>query len=205
MESRIIIREVSVDMKEAGVVYCPYAQEYSGWDGGNTVSFEMGPNSGGISEEETEVTYYLNGVFENNNIWCLYGMYAKGVMQPDSEEIYDPAFWPYAMTALEDKIQAAETGGGGKTGNHSFTLLSGKPARRMGPRSGISMEPLSCTIFRRERMMKSPTGRSILRVIRRWRRSMRMRTTRSVCGIVFPKMKREKSIMKIMDTMRHRI
>lgn len=55
-------QEVSVDMKEAGVVYCPYAQEYSGWDGGNTVSFEMGPNSGGISEEETEVTYYLNGV-----------------------------------------------------------------------------------------------------------------------------------------------
>ena len=48
-------QEVSVDMKEAGVVYCPYAQEYSGWDGGNTVSFEMGPNSGGISEEETEV------------------------------------------------------------------------------------------------------------------------------------------------------
>ena len=30
-------QEVSVDMKEAGVVYCPYAQEYSGWDGGNTV------------------------------------------------------------------------------------------------------------------------------------------------------------------------
>ena len=85
-------QEVFVDMKEAGVVYCPYAQEYSGWDGGNTVSFEMGPNSGGISEEETEVTYYLNGVFENNNIWCLYGMYAKGVMQPDSEGIYDPAF-----------------------------------------------------------------------------------------------------------------
>ena len=113
-------QEVSVDMKEAGVVYCPYAQEYSGWDGGNTVSFEMGPNSGGISEEETEVTYYLNGVFENNNIWCLYGMYAKGVMQPDSEGIYDPAFWPYAMTALEDKIQAAETGGGGKRG----TILS---------------------------------------------------------------------------------
>ena len=54
-------QEVFVDMKEAGVVYCPYAQEYSGWDGGNTVSFEMGPNSGGISEEETEVTYYLNG------------------------------------------------------------------------------------------------------------------------------------------------
>ena len=113
-------QEVSVDMKEAGVVYCPYAQEYSGWDGGNTVSFEMEPNSGGISEEETEVTYYLNGVFENNNIWCLYGMYAKGVMQPDSEGIYDPAFWPYAMTALEDKIQAAETGGGGKRG----TILS---------------------------------------------------------------------------------
>lgn len=164
-------QEVSVDMKEAGVVYCPYAQEYSGWDGGNTVSFEMGPNSGGISEEETEVTYYLNGVFENNNIWCLYGMYAKGVMQPDSEGIYDPAFWPYAMTALEDKIQAAETGGGGKRGT-ILSLVFEKPARRMGPRSGISMESLSCTIFRRERMMKFPTGRSILRVIRRWRRSM---------------------------------
>ena len=53
-----------------------------------------------------------------------------------------------------------------------FRLLSRKPARRMGPRSGISMESLSCTIFRRERMMKFPTGRSILRVIRRWRRSM---------------------------------
>ena len=113
-------QEVSVDMKEDGVVYCPYAQEYSGWDGGTTVSFEMGPNSGGISEEETEVTYYLNGVFENNNIWRLYGMYAKDVMQPDSEGIYDPAFWPYAMTALEDKIRAAETGGGGKRG----TILS---------------------------------------------------------------------------------
>ena len=47
-------------------------------------------------------------------------MYAKGVMQPDSEGIYDPAFWPYAMTVLEDKIQAAETGGGGKRG----TILS---------------------------------------------------------------------------------
>ena len=41
-------------------------------------------------------------------------------MQQDSEGIYDPAFWPYAMTALEDRIRAAETGGGGKRG----TVLS---------------------------------------------------------------------------------
>ena len=33
------------------------------------------------------------------------------------------------MTALEDKIQAAETAGGGKTGEPFFRLLSGKPAR----------------------------------------------------------------------------
>lgn len=113
-------QEVSVNMKEGGVVYCPYAQEYSGWDGGTTLSFDMGPNSGGISEEETEVTYYLNGIFEKNNIWRLYGTYAGEAMQQDSEGIYDPAFWPYAMTALEDRIRAAETGGGGKRG----TVLS---------------------------------------------------------------------------------
>lgn len=113
-------QEVSVNMKEGDVVYCPYAQEYSGWDGGTTLSFDMGPNSGGISEEETEVTYYLNGIFEKNNIWRLYGTYAGEAMQQDSEGIYDPAFWPYAMTALEDRIRAAETGGGGKRG----TVLS---------------------------------------------------------------------------------
>lgn len=113
-------QEVSVNMKEGDVVYCPYAQEYSGWDGGTTLSFDMGPNSGGISEEETEVTYYLNGIFEKNNIWRLYGTYAGEAMQQDSEGIYDPAFWPYAMTALEDQIRAAETGGGGKRG----TVLS---------------------------------------------------------------------------------
>ncbi|WP_461884404.1 hypothetical protein [Fusicatenibacter sp.] len=113
-------QEVSVNMKEGDIVYCPYAQEYSGWDGGTTLSFDMGPNSGGISEEETEVTYYLNGIFEKNNIWRLYGTYAGEAMQQDSEGIYDPAFWPYAMTALEDRIRAAETGGGGKRG----TVLS---------------------------------------------------------------------------------
>ena len=113
-------QEVSVNMKEGDVVYCPYAQEYSGWDGGTTLSFDMGPNSGGISEEETEVTYYLNGIFEKNNIWRLYGTYGGEAMQQDSEGIYDPAFWPYAMTALEDRIRAAETGGGGKRG----TVLS---------------------------------------------------------------------------------
>ena len=75
------------------------------------------------------------------------------------------------MTALEDKIQAAETGGGGKRGT-ILSLAFEKARTEDGTKIRNSMESLICTIFRRERMIKFPTGRSILRVIRHWRRSM---------------------------------
>ncbi len=111
--------ETSVEMTKGNVFYCPYAQEYSGWDG-NSLNFEMGPGSGGISDDEVEVTYYLNAIFEDNNIWELYRQYVKQLIGTDRTGIASPDFWPEAMHSMQDRIQAAESGVGEKRG----TILS---------------------------------------------------------------------------------
>ncbi len=111
--------ETSVEMTKDGVVYCPYAQEYSGWDG-NSLNFEMGPSSGGMSDEETEITYYLNAVFEDNNIWNLYRQYTRELAGSERTGLASPDFWPEAMHTMQDRILAAENGVGEKRG----TILS---------------------------------------------------------------------------------
>ena len=75
------------------------------------------------------------------------------------------------MTALEDKIQAAETGGGGKRGT-ILSLAFEKARTEDGTKIRNFNGIIELYNFQTERMMKFPTGRSILRVIRRWRRSM---------------------------------
>lgn len=111
--------ETPVEMEKDQVVYCPYAQEYSGWDD-DSLNFEMGPDAGGISEEETEITYYLNAVFEQNNIWELYRQYIKQYAAPERSGLASSDFWPYAMQTMQNRIFAAESGLGEKRG----TILS---------------------------------------------------------------------------------
>lgn len=107
--------DAAVNMIQDDIVYCPYAQEYSGWDG-VSLNFEMGPDSGGISDEETEVTYYLNAVFENNNIWQLYREYREQCAGENTSFLTEPDFWTRAMHTMQERIWEAESGAGEKRG-----------------------------------------------------------------------------------------
>lgn len=80
------LSEVEVNMEKDGILYCPYAQQYSLWDEGN-LDFQAEADSWDLYSQQTKVTYNLNCVFEKYNAWTEYLDYIRNDLSLENENV----------------------------------------------------------------------------------------------------------------------